>query len=87
MYDGRAQSKQNARWSGKKMYDGRARVKQKMQAGRAKQSAVVEQGKKKCKMDEQKNARWTSKGIWRSRTPSWVGSWVGRFGEAGRQTG
>ena len=54
MYDGRAQSKQNARWSGKKMYDGRARVKQKMQAGRAKQSAVVEQG-------GEKNVRWTSK--------------------------
>jgi hypothetical protein len=42
---------------------------------------VLEVKQKKCKMDEQKNARWTSKQIWRSRTPSWVGSgWGRRYG-------
>jgi hypothetical protein len=33
----------NVRWSGKKMYDGRAKVKQKMQDGRAKKCSMVEQ--------------------------------------------
>jgi hypothetical protein len=41
----------NARWSSKKMYDGRAGVKQKMQAGRAKHSTMVEQKLKRKTKD------------------------------------
>jgi hypothetical protein len=74
-----------ARWSSKTMQDGGAEVKQKMQDGRAKKCKAVEQ---KLKMDEQKNVRWTSKEIWRSRTPSWVGSgWGRRYDKLGSWVG